>query len=314
MNFASGVTATPSISAAGAVPAYGLSTTGGSARIIAVATPAAPSSATPSPTGSTSYWYWLVAEDRNGFRTLPSASRNVTNGPATLGGGNQITVNFANVAGAVKFYVLRTTSSTAPTGTSNVLAGTVAVTPGSADNAALSLVDTTAAASLTSFTAPTRNNTADLTVDGIIGGGGQTTAILAADATTTNTTATAVSGLSFTAGANETWTFDFIVRTGSSSAAGMKLAIDVPTGATLMATVNGTTTGPTASATELLTADATLNATPLNTAGNQNGVAYVSGTVVNGSTAGTVSLMHAKVTSGTSTVAANSSMVARRVA
>jgi hypothetical protein len=165
-NIAAGITAQPSNTAVGVVPAYGLSTTGGSARVIAVLTPAAPSSATPSPTGAASFWWWVVAEDRNGYRTLPSAAKTIANAPATLGGGNQVTVGFTNVAGAEKFYVLRTTSSTAPTGTVSVLAGTVTVPRQSADNAALSFIDTTAAGSLASFTVPARNTTADATVDG----------------------------------------------------------------------------------------------------------------------------------------------------
>jgi hypothetical protein len=168
MNIASGVTATPSISAAGVVPAFGLSTTGGSAKVIALATPAAPATAVPAVTGATSYWWWLVAEDRNGMRTMLSPFKTIANGAATVSGTNFITVGFVNVAGAVKFYLLRTATATVPTGTSNILAKTVTVTTGTADAAALSVVDDTPVGSLTSFTVPTRNTTADLAADGTL--------------------------------------------------------------------------------------------------------------------------------------------------
>lgn len=132
------------------------------------------------------------------------------------------------------------------------------------------------------------------------------------DATTTSTTAADVTGLSFAIGANEIWSFEFNLRTGSSSAAGIKLGLNVPASATFLATAIHSQAGGTFTS-ELFTADDTLGATIM-TANAQTGVTRISGTIANSTNAGTVQLRFAKVTSGTATVAANSYVVAWRIA
>jgi hypothetical protein len=144
--------------------------------------------------------------------------------------------------------------------------------------------------------------------------GTQAQAVLAADQTNTLTTAANVAGLSFAIGANEVWIFDFILRIGSSSTTGCKYAITTPAGATLMAIVFGNTTAITAFNEEILTASGTLTAAVYQAIATQNGMLRISGVVRNGATAGTVQLQQAKVTSGTATVGANSSLMARRAA
>jgi hypothetical protein len=152
-------------------------------------------------------------------------------------------------------------------------------------------------------------------INGLVTGTASVDARLTGDATTNSTSAvsTNLSPLSFAIGANEVWTFEFNLRVGSSSAAGIKVAIDIPTAATLMASVFANTTGPAVFLGELLTADATLNATAFQTVNSNNGLCRITGTVANGANAGTVALMFAKVTSGTATIATNSYMTARRI-
>jgi hypothetical protein len=78
----------------------------GAQRITSLATPAAPK-ITLSNTGSTTWTYYVVAIDKDGNKTPPSAAKTVTNGPATLGTGNYNLVTWFPVEGAVKYDLLR---------------------------------------------------------------------------------------------------------------------------------------------------------------------------------------------------------------
>lgn len=147
---------------------------------------------------------------------------------------------------------------------------------------------------------------------------------LAADVTTTNTTATDVSSatagsLSFTIGPYEVWDLEVHLKIGSSSTAGTKYAVNFPSGCTVAADVKATTTGNAAFAYERMSVATTLTTTAFNTTGAITTAAVgafadIRGIVRNGATAGTVVIQHAKVTSGTSTVYANSLLKARRIA
>jgi hypothetical protein len=95
----------------------------------------------------TLYEYFVVAEDRNGFKTLVSPKGAITDGNPTLSTVNYNTVSWAAVTGAIKYYVLKTNTGT--------LLGTTGGT---------SLNDKGQATS--AFTAPTRNQTADTLIDG----------------------------------------------------------------------------------------------------------------------------------------------------
>lgn len=152
-------------------PTYGLDMRGGSLRIQAIATPAAPSLST-STTGGTlaagTYTYWVVAEGPAGNKTLVGASA----AQVTTGTTSTVTITFPTTPGASKFYALR--KATAPTAgaTESILVGSVDAT-GAAGVPYTTLVDTGAA--LASFTVPSRNATADLLLDGRIQMGSSST-------------------------------------------------------------------------------------------------------------------------------------------
>ena len=144
------------------------------------------------------------------------------------------------------------------------------------------------------------------------GGSSTANARVTADRTTTSLTAVNATDMVFAIPASETWTFEFNLRVGSSSTAGIKLAITVPSGATFMATGLGNAASATAFTSEILSASGTLGVT-YQLVNGQNGVVRITGTVVNGANAGNVQLQFAKVTSGTATVAANSYLTARKL-
>lgn len=78
--------------------------------------------------GSTTYVYGIVATDANGFKSLPSALRTITNGNATLTSLNFNEVTWTAVEGAVSYDVLRIDTAhviaTGVTGTSYADNGT----------------------------------------------------------------------------------------------------------------------------------------------------------------------------------------------
>lgn len=135
--------------------------------------------------------------------------------------------------------------------------------------------------------------------------------------TTTNTTATDITGLSFAVGASETWEFTADIKVGSSSNAGIKIAVNTPASPTsLNAYVHGQVASNTALAEEEVSADATLTTTAFNTGSITTAAVgafiHVRGFVVNGSNAGNVFIDIAKVTSGTATVYIGSHLRATR--
>lgn len=132
----------------GTVPdGYGLHQLGGGHRLQALATPAAPAVTVTGTAGTTTYTYFVVAEDRSGRRTLASTGGSTATGNATLSSTDYNTVSWTAVPGAVRYHVLK--------GDTDTLLGSTTGT---------SLDDTGQTAS--AFTAPTRNQTADLVVDG----------------------------------------------------------------------------------------------------------------------------------------------------
>lgn len=85
--------------------------------------PSAPTSSVIGTPGSTTYYYW-VAACRQGICTTPSVtSGSVTTANATLSTTNYVSVVFTGISGADSYQVYRTTSNSAPTGTSTVLVG-----------------------------------------------------------------------------------------------------------------------------------------------------------------------------------------------
>lgn len=135
-------------------PTYGLHQLGGGQRLQALATPTAPTVTPTGTAGTTSYTYFVVATDRNGGKTLASGGTTITTGNATLSSTDYNTISWTAIAGAVSYDVLKTNSST------SLATGVTA----------LSIDDTGQATA--SYTAPSRNTTADVTVDGNIVGAG----------------------------------------------------------------------------------------------------------------------------------------------
>jgi len=89
---------------------YGIHLLGGQTRLQALATPSAPTVVLGGGTGSgTNYSYAIVAEDVNGFRTLPSAITTFS-GPSSLTTANWLKITWTAVPGAVKYYVLKGTT------------------------------------------------------------------------------------------------------------------------------------------------------------------------------------------------------------
>lgn len=117
-----------------------------------VAEPAAPTVTNVGTTGTTTYTYHVVAEDKEGNKTLASAGGSTTTGNATLDATNYNTVSFVWPTAAVKLYVLK--GGTGGT----VLHSTVT------DTSVTSVNDQGQV--LSAFTEVTRNTTADVAVDG----------------------------------------------------------------------------------------------------------------------------------------------------
>jgi trimeric autotransporter adhesin len=124
-------------------------------------------------------------------------------------------------------------------------------------------------------------------------------AVSGSDVTTTNTTATDITGLTFSALANSVYEIDAVIWTNSSSAAGMNVGVGYSAaGATLVAEATSVTTG-TGGVTGLTTLGTPVIA---NSANNVDGTCVVRGFVKTGANAGNITMQHSKVTSGTSTV------------
>jgi hypothetical protein len=125
----------------------------GGIRVGALSTPNNPAVTPQGAAGSSSYSYAVVAEDRNGKRTLASTFTTISTGNGTLNGSNFNRISWTPVTGAAKYYVLKGNGST--------LLGTV--------NAPTTQLDDTGQAT-TTFSAGARNDTGDLTCEGRIFG------------------------------------------------------------------------------------------------------------------------------------------------
>lgn len=97
----------------------------------------------------TAYDYFVVAEDRNGFKTLPSPKGTITDGSPALDATNYNSVVWNWMSGAVKYYVLK--------GTTGQLLGSTTKTYFE-DKGQLT----------SAFTPPVRNETADVSLAGRI--------------------------------------------------------------------------------------------------------------------------------------------------
>jgi hypothetical protein len=129
---------------------------------------------------------------------------------------------------------------------------------------------------------------------------------LDAAVTTTSTTAANITGLSVSVAANETIQFEAYLNNGNTGTTGNKFAVNFPSGGTLMCHFEGSTSGVTAMTQSKVTAAATLTTEIYHTLATQVGRATLMGTFKNGSTAGTLQIQFAAVTSGTVTINAGS--------
>lgn len=109
----------------------------------------------PSIQGNATYYYWFVS-NVGGVISPPAGPFPVFNAPATLGGINTVTVTWNPAPGVTTYDVLRTTSSTAPTGACGcaVIIGTASAT----------LVDNIPTASLGAYTVATSSSQLPVTI------------------------------------------------------------------------------------------------------------------------------------------------------
>ncbi len=139
-------------------------------------------------------------------------------------------------------------------------------------------------------------------------------AYVATDATTTLATATTITGSSFTIGANETWTVDYVCRVGCIGTGGIKWQVNRPSGYTLFQCMMQGSGSSLQTIESQIANGVGLGATAFCTAVTSVGWMRISATMTNGATAGTVSLGFASTTATqTSTVYAGSFLTARRI-
>ncbi len=112
---------------------------------------------------------------------------------------------------------------------------------------------------------------------------------------------------------SEVWSFDFQLIIGSSSTAGLRIALTVPSGAAFRAWAIGSGATRNGLIVDSMNTSGTLG-TSFNTfAGTQNFL-QIRGGIRNGAFAGSVQLQVAKVTSGTATLHAGSFFIAEPLA
>jgi hypothetical protein len=139
-------------------------------------------------------------------------------------------------------------------------------------------------------------------------------AIVASNLTTTVIAPSNVTGMSFSIGANETWSFEFNIDNGCNNIGGVKYAITIPAGGVLNASAEGMATSLTTIQYAQMIVSGTLTAAGFNRVNLATGFTRIAGVVANGGTAGTVQLQFASTTAGqTSTVFTNSYLAARRI-
>ena len=166
------------------------------------------------------------------------------------------------------------------------------------------------AATITAGTGMTVTNAAG----GITVAANVANAIVSSNRTTTSTTLSDVTDMSFSIGANETWSFEFHISNGCSGNGGTDWAVTVPSGGTLRASVLGRAGAYTDVISTVLTSSGSKTFTSFNTANSAYGNTHITGVVVNGATPGNVTLQFSAGTGGqTSTVFANSYLTARKV-
>lgn len=142
------------------------------------------------------------------------------------------------------------------------------------------------------------------------GNGWTTSAVSGSDATTTNKTATDVTGLSFACAANTLYLFRAVLVVTSSSAAGCKYAVQYSAaGASCGAIFSGAVTSTTGGITSVSALNS-LDATAFLTS-SQKSVVVIEGWLQTGANTGNLTIQHAKVTSGTSTVHIGSTLYVR---
>lgn len=139
--------------------------------------------------------------------------------------------------------------------------------------------------------------------------------VASADATTTGQTLVDVTGLTAAVAAASVYEFEAILKVvASADTNGMKVGVScTQTMPTVSALVIGNTTTTTAIVQALIAAD-TANATALNTSSAGIGIIRLNGQFETHATvAGTFSIQHVKLTSGTSTVKVGSTLKIRKV-
>jgi hypothetical protein len=148
-----------------------------------------------------------------------------------------------------------------------------------------------------------------------------TTRVMSSDVTSTTTTFADVSGMSFTVGASETWSFNFylfaLAGGNFSSAAGPIVALDGPPSPTFFETWNTLLYGSDRILQQRVTAYNTVPSYDTTVIGIGANVTYqLFGTISNGSNSGSLTLRFAAKNSGvnTATLRKGSFMVAERVA
>ncbi len=116
---------TAAANGSGSVSSSGGISSTGSIDIIAIGTPSAPSIVSGFTSGTTDY-YFCVAEDANGADTIPGAGTGTTGTSGTMSCGGQ--------TGAVKYYLLQTSSSNVPTASASIKAGSCLTSSGNSCN------------------------------------------------------------------------------------------------------------------------------------------------------------------------------------
>lgn len=139
--------------------------------------------------------------------------------------------------------------------------------------------------------------------------------VVTTDATTTGQTLVDVTGLAVPVAAASKYQFEAVLETvASADTTGMQVGVNVTqTPVTVLANASGNTT-TTTNASVVIVANATATAA-FNTTSAGKGLIVLRGTVTTHATlAGTLSIQHLKVTSGTSTVKVGSTFKVRKTA
>jgi len=138
----------------GVLPTAGLDVFAGGATIRALSNPTISTVTNAATSTSTSYSYRVVAVDRNGNKTAPSAVFTLSTGPTTLSNTVYNVITWASVTNAYTYDVLKYDSSTSSY--KQLATGITATTYNDTGTA------------LSNYTIPTQNGTANLNVDGAV--------------------------------------------------------------------------------------------------------------------------------------------------